>query len=207
MIPKKRKRPSKTSTNARVVLPAFKENDQLVWEKEFKVPKLFYYYNKHMGEIDRFNALVAAYTSQRACNRNWMPQFHWILDGSLSNAFKLCEPMGQQRQEHQKFLEQVIVELLKEGKSCRKISSAPRLITQPKNRRGDHDWQDLGSIRVCVVCHRDIHNRGFGREISGNRGSASRTRGGCAICKAYLCRKGDCVKRYHDTKDSMESIE
>ena len=30
MIPKKRKRPSKTSTNARVVLPAFKENDQPV---------------------------------------------------------------------------------------------------------------------------------------------------------------------------------
>lgn len=73
VIPKKRKRPSKTSTNARVVLPAFKENDQPVWEKEFKVPKLFYYYNKHMGEIDRFNALVAVYTSQRACNRNWMP--------------------------------------------------------------------------------------------------------------------------------------
>ena len=73
VIPKKRKRPSKTSTNARVVLPAFKENDQPIQEKEFKVPKLFYYYNKYIGEIDRFNALVATYTSQRACNRNWMP--------------------------------------------------------------------------------------------------------------------------------------
>ena len=72
----KRKRPSKTSTNARVVLPAFKENRQSVWEKELKVPKLFHYYNKHMGEIDQFNALVAAYTSQRACNRNQMPLFH-----------------------------------------------------------------------------------------------------------------------------------
>ena len=44
-ISKKRKRFSKTSTNARVVLPAFKENGQYVWE------------------VDRFNALVAAYTS------------------------------------------------------------------------------------------------------------------------------------------------
>lgn len=67
-----------------------------------------------MGEVDRFNALVAAYTSQRACNRNWMPLFHWHLDGKFSNASKLCEPMGQVRQEHQKFLEDVVMELLKE---------------------------------------------------------------------------------------------
>ena len=67
---KKRKCPSKTSINARVTLPAFKENKKDVWEKEFKVLKLFYYYNKHIGEVDRFNALVAVYTSQRACNRN-----------------------------------------------------------------------------------------------------------------------------------------
>ena len=48
---------------ARAVLPAFKENGQDVWEKDFNVPKLFHYYNKHVGEVDRFNALVALYTS------------------------------------------------------------------------------------------------------------------------------------------------
>ena len=67
-VSKKRKRPSRTSTNARIVLPAFKENGNDVYKKEMKIPRLFYYYNKHMGEVDRFNALVAAYTSQRACN-------------------------------------------------------------------------------------------------------------------------------------------
>ena len=67
---KKRKRPSKISTNARVVLSVFKENGQDVFEKDFKVLKLFYHYNKHMGEVDRFNVLVAVYSSQRACNRN-----------------------------------------------------------------------------------------------------------------------------------------
>ena len=113
-VSKKRKRPSKTSTNARVVLPAFQEDEQPVSEKEFAVPKLFYYYNKHMGEVDRFNALVAVYTSQQACNRNWMPLFNWHLDGSLSNAFKLCEPT-EMRQEHQKFLESIVVELLKKA--------------------------------------------------------------------------------------------
>ena len=96
-VSKKRKRPSKTSTNHRVVLPAFKEDGKDVSEKEFEIPKLFYYYNKYMGAVDRFNSLVAAYTSQRACNWNWMALFNWYLDGSLSNAYTLCEPMGQLR--------------------------------------------------------------------------------------------------------------
>ena len=117
-ISKKRKRPSKTSTNARVVLPAFKENDQDIFEKEFKVPKLFYHYNKHMGEV----SLVAAYSSQPACNRNWMLLFHWHLDGSLANAYKLYEPLTSSirtNQKHQKFLENVIAELFKEGDPSR----------------------------------------------------------------------------------------
>ena len=205
-VSKKRKRPSRTSTNARVVLPAFKENGQDVHEKEFKVPKLFYYYNKHMGEIDRFNALVAAYTSQRACNRNWMPIFHWNLDGSLTNAFKLYESV-KIIQKHQKFLESVVVELLKEGDLCRVRPNPPPIITLSKPLRGNHDWQDLDAIRTCLMCRKNIQDRGFGREISGNRGNAPKTRGGCKVCKVFLCRKGDCVQQFHLSIDTLNSIE
>lgn len=213
-ISKKRKRPSKTSINARVVLPAFKENGQDVWEKDFKVPKVFYYYNKHMGEVDRFNALVAAYTSQRACNRNWMPLFHWHLDGSLANAFKLSESLGttsNQAQRHQKFLESVIVELLKEGDLGRIRAPPPPIILQPMGSRGGlrgkHEWKDLGSIRTCLMCRKNIQDRGFGREISGNRGGTPRTRGGCGVCKVYLCRKGDCISQFHEDMSDMDPIE
>ena len=67
-VSKKRNYSSKTSTNSRVILPAFQENEQPVSEKGFAIPKLFYYYNKHIEEVNQFNALVAAYTSQWACN-------------------------------------------------------------------------------------------------------------------------------------------
>ncbi|KAF6240901.1 hypothetical protein HO173_000693 [Letharia columbiana] len=40
-ITKKRKRPSRTSTNNRIVLPAFKEDGNDVWQKDFGVPKIF----------------------------------------------------------------------------------------------------------------------------------------------------------------------
>ena len=154
-----------------------------------------------MGEIDRFNALVAAHSSQRACNRTWMPLFHWKLDGSLSNAFTLCEPTGMFVQKHQKFLEQVIMGLLEEGREGSRNRQPPTPITTlPKSRRGNHDWQDLKATRQCLMCRLDVQNRGFGREISGNSEGAPKTRGGCAICKVSLCRKGDCVKRFHDRK-------
>ena len=205
---KKRKRPSKTSTNARVVLPAFKENEKDIWEKEFKVSKLFHYYNKYMGEVDRFNALVAAYSSQRACNRNWMPLFHWHLDGSLVNAFKLCQPMGTNRQEHQHFLEDVVMKLLNEGGDPHRVRpNPPPLTTQPMALRGNHEWQALKSIRTCFVCRKDHKERGFGLEISGNAPRTPRTRGGCGVCKVYLCRKGECVRRFHEGITTMDPIE
>ena len=58
-----------------------------------------------------------------------------------------------------------------------------------------------------IIYYKNIYNRGFSREISGNKGSTPRSRGGYAIYKVYLYRKGDYIKRYHDTKDSIKSIE
>ena len=136
-----------------------------------------------------------------------MPLFYWHLDGSLANAFKLCEPTGMWRQEHQKFLEQVVVDLLREGDFCRvrrRPNPAP-ITTIPKQLRGNHNWQDMKGSRTCVMCRIDIQDkdRGFGREISGNWGTLPRTRGGCTICKVFLCRKGDCVKRFHERNTAL----
>ncbi len=57
------------------------------------------------------------------------------------------------------------------------------------------------------MCRKDVQTRGFGREIDGNRGNPPKTRGGCKVCKVYLCRKGDCVKRFHNLEASLDSIE
>ena len=199
IVSKKRKRPSRTNINARVILPAFKEDRKDVGEKVFNIPKIFHYYNKHMREINRFNALMTAYSSQRAYNRNWMPLFNWHLDASLVNAYCLCEPSRKERQEHQKFLEQVVMKLLKEGDiSARKHQPPPPVTILPRLLRGNHNWQDLKGSRTCIQCRIDIKGRGFGREISDNSGISPRTRGGCKVCKVFLCRKGDCVKRFHE---------
>ena len=92
----------------------------------------------------------------------------------------------------------MIVRLLKERGECfRKRSPSPPIIIKPKSLRGNYDWQDLGGIRAYIVYRIDVKNRGFNREISDNRGMTSRSRGGCLIYHIYLCRKGDCVKRFY----------
>ena len=96
---------------------------------------------------------------------------------------------------------------MKDGVSSRKIPSPPAIITLPKPLRGNHDWQDMKGSRTCVQCRADIKDRGFGREISGNRGSPPRIRGGCTVCNVFLCRKGNCVERFHSIGTIVESKE
>ena len=57
------------------------------------------------------------------------------------------------------------------------------------------------------MCRIDIQKRGFNKEINDNRDDSLRSKGGCHMCDVFLCRKGDCVKRFHDRGDIMEPTE
>ena len=60
---KKRKRFNKININARIILYTFKENEKDVLKKILKILKLFFYYNKYMKEVNRFNALTIIYNN------------------------------------------------------------------------------------------------------------------------------------------------
>lgn len=123
----------------------------------------------------------------------------------LTNAFKLCELMNQSRQEHQRLIEDVVMALSNEGEISRNLPFLPLIITQLKALRGNHEWQDLSSIRKCFKCRKDVQTRAFGNGISENRGGAPRTQGGCRVCGIYLWRKGNGMKRVHATDDNRAS--
>ena len=67
---KKRKRFNKININARVILSTFKKYEKNVSKKILKIFKLFFYYNKYIRKMNRFNTLTTIYINQRACNRN-----------------------------------------------------------------------------------------------------------------------------------------
>lgn len=100
-----------------------------------------------------------------------------------------------------------MISLMKDEISNRKIPSPPAITTLPKPLRDNHDWQNMKGNRTCVQCRADIKDRDFDREISGNRKNPPRTRDDYTVCNVFLCRKGDCVKRFHSKKTIMESKE
>ena len=88
--------------------------------------------------------------------------------------------------------------LLKEGRKDRRSRQPPTpLSTLPKPVRGNHEWQDLKTVRQCFMCRLDRQKKGFrrfGKEISSNSEGVRKTRGGCAVCKISLCKEGTCVE-------------
>ena len=63
MISKKRKYLNKISINIYIILLTFKEDKKNIKKKIFNILKIFYYYNKYIEEINRFNTLVTIYIS------------------------------------------------------------------------------------------------------------------------------------------------
>jgi len=69
---KVRKRPTKTSTNRRIVRQVF-GNDVT---KELRIPCFIDDYNQHMGGVDLANQFRESYETHRATLRNWWPLFY-----------------------------------------------------------------------------------------------------------------------------------
>ena len=90
-------------------------------------------------------------------------------------------------QEYQRFLEDTVMELLKEGVSYRKRSPLPSIITQAKQLRGNHDWQALGGIRACTIEYIAWTSRmGVLVERSVVKGVALRSRGVSYSMSTYM---------------------
>ena len=86
--------------------------------------------------------------------------------------------MRTNRQEHQHFLENMIIKLLKEGGDPHRVRPNPPFITQSMALRDNHEWQALKSIRTCFMCRKDYKERGFRLKISGNALRTPRIKGG-----------------------------
>ena len=58
---------------------------------------------------------------------------------------------------------------------------------------------------MCIMCRIKDQNKGFRKKINHNEGRIKRIKGRCAMCNVFLCRKEDCVKRFHERQGAMDS--
>ena len=85
-----RRRPTKTSTNARTSRAVFGE----ISTKALDIPAFIDMYNHHMNGVDNADQLRSYYSTQRVHFKTWKPLWHFLLDTTIVNCYKIhrCVP-------------------------------------------------------------------------------------------------------------------
>ena len=85
-----RRRPAKTATNARTSRAIFGE----MTTKELNIPAFIDMYNHYMNGVDNADQLRSYYSTQRVHLKNWKPLWHFLLDTTVINSYKIhhCMP-------------------------------------------------------------------------------------------------------------------
>jgi Transposase IS4 len=208
----KRKRPSPTSTNARIVRPVF-GNAVRKW---LRILRAINAYNHYMNGVDRANQLRRSYTVHRKFERrNWRPQWYFMLDTCLVNGFLIWKNNRPDpgKNLHRRYREKLVNILLNwpyqdiAVATLNKRCLSPELPTANKKAR-KHIWELYGKRGYCVWCK--AHSKEWvpqqlrpvlaeirNSETPNKRIRQSQSPGGCHSCGVYLCRKGNCFEAFH----------
>ena len=198
------RRPSPTSTNARIVRPVFGN----LFFKWLHIPRVINDYNHYMNDVDQSNQLRKNFTVHRSYERRvWRPLWYYILDICTVNSYLIWkEDTKDISKRGQRPFQKVLIDVLLKTsyptsvstKQLRKNKSMPL----PNRATLDHCWQPLEKRGYCVWCRKSAQeeiNRPALAEIV-NCVAPKRTKmsqGGCRSCTVYLCVKGGCFEQYH----------
>ena len=114
-ILRNRRRPAKSATNSRTSREVFGDSST----KELLIPRFIDDYNHFMGGVDSADQLKSHYNTQRRHFKNWKPLWHFLLDITITNCFKLhrhCSlsqrvPLPSIRYTHKEFRTKLAVQL------------------------------------------------------------------------------------------------
>ena len=221
-IERLRRRPAATATNARTSRAEFGE----AVVKLLPVPVFINKYNHFMNGVDQADQLRSYYTTQRIHVKNWKPGWHYLLDTTITNAYKAVyctpeKPYGEasQHSSHKKFRMRLAIQLFEHSERIAYIPQRIKLLRESIQHMSKAEHGQItrldGGPRNCVVCvngrNVDNFNPRVKRKALGDlaQGTVRRIikplrrpdqypRGqfGCAICGIHLCRRGDCWNKY-----------
>ena len=215
-----RRRPTKSATNARTSREVF--GDLAI--KELLIPKFIDDYNHYMGGVDHADQLRSYYNTQRIHLKNWKPLWHFLLDTTITNCFKLHRhhlKTPARRYGQKEFRTKLAVELFNHSEHTTTRPGRPAPIkTEPLSHyvipdsASEHQHLVLSQkSRPCIVCktagrtaERVMVRKPLGK-VSHNarrpdqkgkkrRLEQKKTRYGCRLCNQFICRVGSCWEEH-----------
>ena len=82
-----RRKPAKTSTNARTSRAVFGEDEYI---KDLDIPTFIDMYNHFMNGVDHGDRLRSDDITQRARLKTWWPVFYFLLDPTITNSHQIA---------------------------------------------------------------------------------------------------------------------
>jgi Transposase IS4 len=205
-IPRLRKRPAPTSTNARIVRPIFGEST----EKQLLIPQIIDDYNHYMNGVDTANQLRKTFTVQRKFEqRIWRPQWYFLFDVCLVNSYQIYKHKVEDpgRRLHRKFQEELADILMAWPYEEIPNQKLPNLVATT------HEWEKFQRRGYCLWCtiQNNRRKRDSTRPILSEivneaaprpkRVRPTQSRGGCLACNVHLHQDEACFEAYH-SKDN-----
>lgn len=209
-----RKRPGTTSTNAKTSRKVF--GNQTI--KELLIPKFINDYNHYMGAVDQADQSRSYFNTQRIHRKTWKPLWHFLLDTTITNCFKIHRhrPPGaidtSPQWSQKKFRTELANGLFAHSERLTKPVSDTQQPLIPyviPDVASEHHHVVLSQkIQPCRVCRlkrrRPIavmkrkpltelsHNINNPNGVKKRKQKLTRTKYGCDVCSQYICRGGSC---------------
>ena len=151
-----RRRPAKSATNARTSRAVFGD----MTTKELDIPAFIDMYNHYMNGVDNADQLRSYYNTQRVYLKSWKSLWHFLLDTTIVNAYKIthCLPEEPYEGSHRAFRIQLASQLLEHSERLTGMPSRPPKVSlssrvHPAAARDHGRLERMGNkAKACVVC-------------------------------------------------------
>ena len=227
-VKRERRRPATTSSGAQQTRKVFSGAAR----KWLPIPEFIDMYNRFIKGVDTADQMRSYYTSLKVHRKTQKPLFHFLLDTTITNCYKLSSyaTRGQTNHAgHKAFREALVNSLFKNSTRVPRSYKTRVPMTQIQWRPVvEHGYKpekinekDV-SCAACVEVGRKSQIKRPGArkplcELSPNttkkpRNSdawkrpqrAPRTKFGCRLCRIPLCRTGSCWQEHLDRLNSRE---
>ena len=220
-IVRRRRRPGATSTSAKTSWKAF-EGEKV---KELAIPEFIDLYNHFMNGVDTADQLRSYYGTQRVHVKHWKSLWHFLLDTTITNAYKLTHctserpyAWGSKHSSHSRFRTELANELFARSKRLHphgwsrgtKSKSMAEQVKQAPAANHEQVHMKKKTPGYCVACIEagrpsaaQKTSRKALNELNSNSllGGARRRRAprslyGCGLCKVFICHHKRCWEEH-----------